>query len=276
MGRMATLLGISLAGLLVATMGPARAEDPAAAKPPSVDPVQARPKMDELLDRWEAEVGRLTSMSVGFTRVDKSQYWGNDEYRGQLYLKGPDRACVHFQKVDRGGPKATQTIDHERLTWNGKELRQYSYRTQRIFAFPIDTRGGRSLTAIWPPAYLFSPRGRAGELRDLYDFTLLNENETAYLIAITPRGTASFPAQAQILGIPLKINIGIPTFRRGFVQLNKKTFLPDRILLVDESDKDTQDYSFHRIEPNREIAPEFFEPLVIKGWKVIENPAPRP
>jgi len=95
-------------------------------------------------------------------------------------------------------------IKAQKIIWNGKEIRQYDYQTQQIFAFPVDPKDARSLAALWPPAFLFSPRGRAGELRDLYDFTLLNENETAYLIAIRPKGAVPFPVYVKILGIPLK------------------------------------------------------------------------
>ena len=63
-------------------------------------------------------------------------------------------------------------------------------------------------------------------------------------------------------------------FSKAFLQLNKKTFLPDRLVLISPNGKDTQDYVFNEVLPNGAINPAFFRGVKIAGWKEIYNPAP--
>ena len=103
--------------------------------------------------------------------------------------------------------------------------------------------------------FLFNLNAREAKMR--WGMTLMDQNETNFLIGIVPR----YEKDKEV-------------FSKAFLQLSKTTFLPDRMYLVDTNGKDTQDYKFSKVEPNQPINPQFFQALAVKGWKVVENPEP--
>jgi TIGR03009 family protein len=219
--------------------------------------------MEKLLRLWEMQSARLNSLSVGFTRIDSS-HWGKEEYQGRAYLqKTPPEAqkshlaCLHFQEVTRVAGKQPQVADHERIVVTGKEVRQYDYKTKQIFIFPLAQQDRKRALQEGPLPFLFNMKAADARLR--YNMSLLRENADAYLIEVLPL-----------------VQQDKEVFSKAYLQLSKKTFLPDRLLLVSPNEKDRQDYQFSDVLANQEIKPQFFEALAIKGWKEIVNPGPEP
>jgi TIGR03009 family protein len=225
-----------------------------ASSSPGEGPGAGPASLDQVLDAWQTRTETFHTLHVTFTRLDKSVAAGLvDEYQGRIYLQKPGLACVHFAKVDAATRKA---VDHERIVFTGEEIRQYDFKTRRIFVFPLDRkeRGNTDLqaTVAFHP-FLFGMK--AEDARRLYMLTLVGQNGDSYLIGIHPR-----PGQVA------------PGFRSAFLQLGKKTLMPERLLLVEGNGKDTQDYCFSTITANNPIHPDFFKPLIVKGWSVFENP----
>lgn len=232
--------------------GAAPATAPMDAKTSAPDPAA----MDRLLGLWARQNGKLSSLTVGFVRVDKSVAFGQlDEFVGNAYLQTPNLACLHFKKVDRANPKAPKADDHERIVCTGQEVRQYDFKTKQIFVFPLDKNERKKAIQEGPLPFLFNMKADEAKLR--YTMTLLNQDQTAYLIGIVPR-----------------LEQDRSVFSKAFLQLNKTTFLPDHLLLVDTNGKDTQDYKFTSVSPDKPINPVFFQALNIKGWQVVVNPGP--
>jgi TIGR03009 family protein len=201
---------------------------------------------------WAQQNGTLKSLTVNFVRLDKSKVWGDTtEYVGSAYLQSPNLACLHFKKVDPADRKKAD--DHERIVCTGQEVRQYDYKTQQIFVFPLDRDQRKRAIQEGPLPFLFNLNAEEAKMR--WTMSLLGQDKDNYLVGIVPRLE---PDKA--------------VFKEAFLQLNKKTFLPDRMLLVDPNGKDTQDYKFTTVSPDTPIQPVFFQALNIKGWKIVVNP----
>jgi len=227
----------------------------AAARPTDAqipDPIAA---MDPLLKAWEQRSARLKSLDVPFTRLDKSPAWDEKvEYKGRACLQAPNLACLHFQKVIKEG-KGDRIVEHERIVCTGKEIRQYDYATKQIFVFPLDKSARKRALQDGPLPFLFNMR--ADEAKARYSMQLLAQNDEAYVIGIAPR-----------------LDVDREVFSQALLQLSKKTYLPDRLLLIAPNQKDSQEYQFKSIVSDVAIRPELFQALNIAGWKVIDNPAP--
>ncbi len=243
---------------------PPRAPANANAKVPSpADLAAERAEMDKLLGLWEQQSARLTSLVVSYKRVDKSPGWNEEiEYEGNAYLQTPSLACLHSKKNTAPPPKPGQKpvsptfVDHERIVCTGKEVLQYDYASKEIFRFPLDKQARKKALEEGPLPFLFNMK--AEETKTRYSMSLHSQNAKAYLIAVLPR-----------------LDEDKEVFSRAFIQLNKQTFLPDRLMLVSPNEKDTQDYRFNQVEANKTIDPKFFQAaLTIKGWKLIDNPIP--
>ncbi len=216
-------------------------------------PVPDPAEMDALLAEWAKQNGKLKSLTVGFVRTDKSKVWGQEEFVGNAFLQSPNLACLHFKKADAANPK--KPLDHERIVCTGQEVRQYDFKTQQIFVFPLDRDQRKRAIQEGPLPFLFNLNAQEAKLR--YSMTKMAEDKDNYLVGILPR---------------LKKDQEV--FSQAYIQLNKLTFLPDRLLLVLPDGKDTQDYKFTQVAPNGQINPVYFQALNIKGWKVVVNPDP--
>ncbi len=233
-----------------------RREAPArpAGQPPAAGEMQAKvpnpAEMNALLADWAKQNGTLRSLTVGFVRTDTSAAWGKEEYVGNAYLQSPNLACLHFKKVDRANPK--KPTDHERIVCTGQEVRQYDYKTQQIFVFPLDKNERKRAIQEGPLPFLFNMK--ADEAKHRYSMTKMDEDKNYYLIGIVPLE----PRDKEV-------------FSKAFIQLNKRSFLPDRLLLVDPNGKDTQDYKFEQVSADTPVNPVYFQALKIKGWKEVSE-----
>ena len=255
--------------------------------------------IDDVLALWEERSSRLNSLKIGYKRVYKSPQWGTEEYQGRACLqkadpirKTPRRDCVHLREVRRHPGKEETTVDWMRTVDIGTEMRLYDYSPRQIFVFQASKSLREARDDLAPPNLFRNPGGfvqallaesfvgsfhdsilidgyfadcHAARLKEKYQLTLIREGPDAYLIGMKPvaKVETAFPSRP-----------GIVTAGSGYIQLSKATSLPDKITLVSPAGKDTLEYRFETVEPDAAIDPRFFDPLVVKGWKVIENPAP--
>ncbi len=238
---------------------PAASSTPKAAAAPVLSPAEEaakREEMQKLLALWEKQSALLTTLDVAFTRLDTAPAWNEKiKYGGRAYLQSPNLACLHFQKYDEKPGEKPKLVEHERIVVTGKEVLQYDYETKQIFRFPLDKQERKKALQEGPLPFLFNMK--AAEAKDRYGMTLMNQDEKSYLIAIVPHTENDREV-----------------FSQAFLLLNKTTFLPDRLMLLSPNGKDKQDYVFSGIKTNGQINPQFFQGLTIKGWKLVDNPAP--
>ena len=254
--------------------------DPAAIKARQEAELKSQQEMNTLLDAWEAKSKLIKSLDVGFDRIDKSKAWGDQYYEGRAMLKSPDLACLQFTKVKTGpddkplftkdkNGKSTWIVEpspDERIVCNGKEVLQYQYEKKVVYVFPLDKQNRLKALQQGPLPFLFNMK--AADVKMRYGMTLVNANETDYIISIIPRE-----------------DIDKESFSKAFIALNKKTFLPSRLKLYpSQGEKDTQDYYFadpegnwaHRkIQANQPMDDGYFQAVTkIDKWKTIINPGP--
>lgn len=235
--------------------GPANAKVPTAA-----EAAAKRREMETLLGLWEQQSARLTSLTVSFIRIDTSPVWNEKiEFKGNAYLQSPGLACLHFQKltVDPAKPAAPNYVDNERIVCTGTDVLQYDYVTKQIFRFPLNKQDRQRALEEGPLPFLFNMK--AAEAKARYTMDLIDQDDKTYLISVLPM-----------------LNEDKEVFSSALLLLNKKTFLPDRLVLQSPNQKDNQDYRFSQVLPNQAIDAKYFQAnLTIKGWKLVDNPAPR-
>lgn len=208
--------------------------------------------MNEILRRWEQESARRATIDVRFKRTDVSKVWGNTEYRGQVSLQRPDLARVELKKLDtqQTPPKVA---DFEDIICTGKHILQYAYDTQQIFVFPLAKEERKRALDEGPLPFLFHTR--ADDLNARYTLSLVRESKDVYVIGVVPR-----------------LDIDRDVFSKAFLWLNKGSFLPDKLVLVDPNEQDTKEYTFTLINENKAFPPETFRGRRLRGWTVVENP----
>ncbi len=240
---------------------------PAEQKAKAAAEAKAREEMNLLLDEWEKQSKKVTSLQVVFERVDRSLKWGDQVYQGQAILKSPDLACLEFKKAianDEGKPiyktneKGQKVLDVEkepfqRIVCTGKEVLQYEYDEKAIYVYPLDKEARQKALQQGPLPFLFNMK--AADARQRYGMTLLKQTKDEYTIAIVPRE-----------------EIDKQSFNQAFVILNKLNFLPNRLLLLPVGEKEKQEFRFTMIAPNQPVPDGYFHPSIdLVGWKVNRN-----
>ncbi len=256
-------LVFSLAAFSLATRAGAQNPNPPAPARPVAPNHAARPpadpaKMAALLAHWEQNSDRLKSLDVMMTRTDNSPAWPEPEsYKGRALLKSPNLAFLDFQK-EEADPNTGKKVfaQDERIICTGNEVWQYKARTKQIFIYPLEKDEKQRALEEGPLPFLFN--FRANDAQKHYHMTLLEENETAYLIMIVPR-----------------LEIDRESFTKALVQLDRKFhLLPSRIMLFAPDGKSTKDFklSYPKDGPNKVIPEANFVGKTYPGWKVVRNP----
>ena len=235
----------------------------------AAEEARKRQEMDLLLIEWEKQSKKVTSLMVVFERIDRSVKWNDQVYQGQAMLKSPDLACLEFKKAipDANGkpkfktdPSGVKVMEVEpnpfqRIVCTGREVLQYEWDEKAVYVYPLDKEARQKALQQGPLPFLFNMK--AADARARYGMTLLAQTQRPddYLIAIVPRE-----------------DIDKDSFNRAFVYLNKKTFLPNVVILYPVGDKDKQEFNFTLIQPNKPIDDAYFHPPVnIPDWKLVRN-----
>jgi len=247
--------------------------DPEAIKARQLADQKAREAMVPILAEWEKQSKKVTTLSVGFQRVDKSAAWGDDYFVGRAVLKAPNMACLEFQKCkldDKGKPLTKPNAKGEpawvlepepaeRIVCNSKEVLQYAFAEKVLFVFPLEKEARMRALQEGPLPFLFNMK--AAEAARRYGMRLLQEDEREYLIAVVPNDPDDRG-----------------NFERAFVWLGKKDFLPTKLRLYpvqggQGSAKESQEFTFYNIDKTRPIEDAFFNPPTkMKDWQTKVNP----
>ncbi len=238
-----------------------QAQTPSAALPPIL---ANDPKMKPILKMWERQSAQLTSLRVDIDRVDDDPAWGDKiPYKGVAYLQSPNCACLNFAKatldpktgkpvVDPKSGKPT-FVQHERIICTGEEVWQYKSDTKQIFIFPLDKENQKRALEEGPLPFLFNMRAADAEAR--YVMNLLHDKPDYYVIGVFP-----------------KLKIDKESFSQALLQLNKKTFFPDRIVLIAPDGKSKKWFTLTNLQPNLQIPAENFQGKPIgKPWVIVRD-----
>ena len=199
------------------------------------------PRMKQLLAAWEKQSAKLKTLDVAIKRIDNSAAWGNEEFEGRALLESPNHAWLDFNKVDVNGQGKRNLVHHERIICTGTEVWQYRPEVKQVFVFPLDKQNKQRALEEGPLPFLFNMKAAEAEAR--YVMALVNETKPSYIISVVPR-----------------LKVDAEAFSKAFIQLDRASFLPDRILLISPDGTSTKDFTLvkGKVFPNARIPAENF------------------
>ena len=217
-----------------------------------------RPRWTRCSTAWAQQNGKLKSLTVSFVRIDKSKVWGDKtEYVGNAYLQSPTSPASTSRRSTGPGQARRSRPTTSGSSAPGQEVRQYDFKTQQIFVFPLDRDQRKRAIQEGPLPFLFNLNAQEAKLRWSHD--------------ADGRGQGQLPDRHHA---PADRRTRRSSARR-FSSSARRRSSPTGCCWCDTNGKDTQDYKFTQVEPNRPINPVFFQALNIKGWKVVVNPDAR-
>jgi TIGR03009 family protein len=196
---------------------------------------------------------RLQTLEVQIRRTDKSEAWGQQEFRGYAKFKTPDFAFIELGVVD-----GNNIVPAERIVCDGKRVWQYKHKEKQIFIYPLGKQQRRALEE-GPLPFLFNfskddaKRRYALELKRFVDD---GKGQAYYVIAVTPL-----------------LTIDQQEFSLAYIQLDARYLLPTMLYLVGPNQKSQKRYDLSDIKPNNPNwkGDEFFRGRLYRGYKVEEN-----
>ncbi len=263
-------VGIFLVSTVASAQGPAeeapRAQ-PAPRRPAGPAPkvaaaaagnAQQAARVDALLAEWEKRSRSIQTLDAKFKRIDvkAGPFKGRTAFQGRALLQAPNLACLELHKIDP--EDKTKKTFHERIVCTGDEVDDFVGAERIVNVYPLPKDQQQKALQEGPLPFLFDMKAK--EVKARYQIVLEEEGADAYRLRIAPRE-----------------DIDRDAFSVARVNLNKTTFLPDALQLVDATGKETQTYLFKdengEIVPNKEIAASNFQRgKVPQGWKVVVNP----
>jgi TIGR03009 family protein len=258
-GTYAFVLAVSVAATATAARAvaqePRRAPQPEARRAPQAPAAQLPDpqRMKQLLKVWEQQSANLKSLDVKIDRTDNSPAWGVEEFKGRAMLESPNRAFLDFAKVEKGKP---QPVPQERIVCTGQEVWQYRSDTKQIFIYPLEKQAQQRALEEGPLPFLFNMRAADAEAR--YNMALVNETPSYFVISVVP-----------------KLRIDQESFSKAFLQLNRNTYLPDKIFLVSPDGNSTKEFRLSDVRPNIEIPPQNFQVKVLGPPWTVHREDPR-
>lgn len=255
--------------------GAAQAKAKAAARP---DP-EAERKLDELLSEWEVQSAQIKTLDVTFYRKDVSKVVGDVEYyEGRALLQSPNLAVLDTKKIKLAqdeaklfeearkavGPDGKWARDpniipadrvsfFDRIVCSGESIFHYDGAVRQIFEYPLAKNQQAAMMQQGPLPFLFNMKKE--QVLQRYTMKLAQEDATKYVVQVVPKEAMDRNA-----------------FKQAVIYLNKKTFLPDMLVLV-ESNDNMQLHYLVKLEPNKEIKAENFHhnPQAWKNWPLVKN-----
>ncbi|HWE37116.1 MAG TPA: TIGR03009 domain-containing protein [Isosphaeraceae bacterium] len=244
------------AGLARAQQAQGRAKPqgrPAAPANAQAQPAPNDPKLDALLAAWEKRSKQIHTLDAKFIRTDEDPLWKSTKvYQGRALLKEPNFAFLDLQLIDPKQPKQPPVFA-DRIVCDGDTVYQYAADNQTIRAYPLPKNDRQRALEEGPLRFLFNMQ--VDNIKDRYRLWLFKELPGAFQLQIVP-----------------KLPRDRDAFSQAVVQINRQTFLPERMTLVMANKKGLQKYRFTSVKPNEEVKDENFQYKPVKGWKLVKNP----
>lgn len=224
----------------------------AAATRPAPDPR----RMSELLVDWEARSKTTKTLYAKFTREDVIDDWDEKtQYDGAAFLQSPNLAYLNFEKLGADGKKTF----NERIVCTGDRVYQFLADSKQVHMYALSQEDRLKAMEEGPLPFLFNMN--AADANKRYRMQLIEENAELALIAI-------YPLQ----------DVDREAFSRAYVWLNKSTFLPSKIQLMDPSNqKNSKTFRFSDVRRNIEVKPAYFDGLgqsrqvAQAGWDLVPH-----
>ena len=230
-----------------------KAKPASGAKPPAAKTVAPRfdpARMKQLLQVWEKESAKLKTLDVGIQRTDESPLWPKELYKGRAIFQSPNLAWLDFNKVQKNEAGKDVYVPYERILCTGSEFWQYKSDTKEIYIFPIERKDQKRVLEEGPLPFLFNMKASEAEAR--YQMDLVNETPEYFVISVIP-----------------KLQIDQDAFAKAFLQLNKKSYLPDKIFLISPDGKSSKSFVLSTIQRNVTVDNVIFKGKILpKPWEV--------
>ncbi|MBL8794271.1 MAG: TIGR03009 domain-containing protein [Planctomycetia bacterium] len=197
---------LALLGLLLGTAVQAQpAAPPTQPAPPAQAPPADNSRLDQMLARWEKEMGTIQSLATEMTRTTVDKTWGTTEtYVGRAKYVKPNLALLEMQKKDN--PQV-----FEKYLCTGTFLYQYVPASKAIHVHELPPpRPGQAPGDDNFLSFLFGMK--AEEAKKRYDLKLVKEDQWYVYIEVTP-----------------KLAVDKSDFQKARLVLNQSNFLPRQI-----------------------------------------------
>lgn len=252
--------------------GPAqRAERP---EPAVMQVAPVDPKLDTLLQIWERKTAEIKILHGEHMRREfndvfqvekqsRGEFWFASPDKGRIDMKGvaPDKGAVSRKKDPKTGePYRLDAGMNQIWICNGQQITVIDPPQQQFerMEIPEELRGSNIIRSPLP--FLFGMKAEDAKKR--FHMTLVRESDRAVQLDIIPRTKAD----AQ-------------NYSRATVYLNKETYLPYHVHLIDPSGSASTIYEFDRekLEINQQGILEVmklknpFNPRLL-GYKEIQAP----
>ena len=211
--------------------------------------------MLQVLQDWEKQSAKVQKLYGDIHRiVYDSVFMTEKRAKGTFYFSGPDRGAfrvegvrpqspVGTRKNAQGQPYTPKADDPEHWICTGKEVLKFDHvqKMYEIFVIPPENRG----TAIMDTPLPFLLGMKVDQARLRYKMKLLKSpNPDTYMIEVLPR-----------------MQKDIANYRIAIVMLDKATFLPSAVKMIDPTGNKETVLVFKNIEQNKQPRNALFQPI---------------
>jgi TIGR03009 family protein len=228
----------------VAQPKPPQQQDRAGLANPLLQVEKVSPELQQVLEDWEKSSRTIESLQGEHRRFVYDKVFQVEKHaKGQFYYEAPDKGRIDISKIDvppgavgqmkgpAGAPFKLQSDRPERWICTGQEIMQVNdeEKTVEVFSIPPDARGENIMEGPLP--FLFGMPAEKAKRR--YVLTLLKQDENQIWLGVKPRWQQD-----------------AANWKEAKVILNRDTYLPSAVMLVDPTGNLETVYSFRKLEAN--------------------------
>jgi TIGR03009 family protein len=220
-----------------------------------MDP-NVRARMEKLLVVWSERSQQIKTVSTRYKETDVQPGLKiNASFEGVARLQSPNLLSLEKTEVAPKNidPKDAEKLYRELVVSTGEKIYKYSWLEKQVQIYTLDKDERARAMQEGPLPFLFNMR--IADAKKRFDMYLLGETPQAYLVQILPK-------QAE----------DKEEFSLAYIELDKKLFMPNRLILVNPNGnpKDHRTFVFSDVELNQKIDPRLFKPRQKqKGWQEV-------
>lgn len=258
---------------------PAQKKAPATPTLIARNDIQAIALMNNLLEQWGERSRSYKTIRAEFTLRDFDKDFGTQIFDCVALIQSPN--LVSLEKAERAGDGTVRRVNRKAISdrdelfvCDGTSIYQYVGKSRQVLVneLPPEDRNKPLQEGALPFLFNMEPE----RVKRRYRFFLRQIHENYWFVQIEPR-MANDPDE----------------FRLAWIRLNKKTFLPDKLDVTQESITDEkgklvgikreQIYEFLNIDTNPKIAADAFKPPAVasgarvpldRRWEIVRAKEP--